>query len=175
MFRRLAVPLLYRVSPIILLLPSIIGPSLWPLCLSGFAPPVAASLFLFLRSVFPVLLLLCHRGVLQVVSFARHLFGCFLPSVLLRWFSRFVSPSRFFPIALPRKFCLPFGQVPVAHYVSPILHFRFSLSCICSSNAAPSSLLGCVAQLLSFPSRFPVIFGRLGPPVFAASCICCIC
>ena len=76
-------------------LPFIIGPSLWPLRLSGFAPLVAASLFLFLRSVFPVLLPPCRRGLLQVFSSARCLFGCFLPSVLIRSFPRFVAPSRF--------------------------------------------------------------------------------
>ena len=35
-------------------------------------------------------------------------------------------------------------------------------------NVAPSRLLGCVAQLLSFPSRFPVILGWL-----RLSCLCC--
>ena len=35
-------------------------------------------------------------------------------------------------------------------------------------NVAPPRLLGCVAHLLSFPSRFPVIFGWL-----RLSCLCC--
>ena len=114
---------------------------------------------------------------------SRRIAGCFFCSPPLWLF----PPVCVAPLVLPVCFSVSFSRL---RYPVSLFSFRpgscrslrlpdsaFPVFAIMhlSSNAAPSSLLGCVAQLLSFPSRFPVIFGRLGPPVFAASCICCIC
>ena len=73
-------------------------------------------------------------------------------------FSRLRYPVSLLPFrpGSCRSLRLPDSAFPV----SAIMHLP--------RNAAPSSLLGCVAQLLSFPSRFPVSFGRL-----RLSCLCC--
>ena len=56
--------------------------------------------------------------------------------------------------------CRPLRLPDSAYPVFAIMHLP--------RNVAPSSPLGCAAQLLSFPSRFPVILGWLG-----LSCLCC--
>ena len=125
--------------------------------------------------------------VLQVLSFACYLFGCFLSSVLLRRFTRFAAPPRF-PNCVTPLVCFSFAQFPVTRYAFPILRLRFSPSCIfpviLPRRASLVALLSCslfptaahypqlVMSLLS--SLLPVLDVFVAsPPAFAAILLRC--
>ena len=105
--------------------------------------------------------------------FAGSPVGCFLPAVLLRWFSRFFAPSRF-PDCVTPLVCFPFAQVPLAGDVSPILHSRLLLSCVFPVMLPRRASLFALLRGSGFPAVPRFSLAGSASPVFAASCFCYI-
>ena len=105
--------------------------------------------------------------------FAGSPVGCFLPAVLLRWFSRFFAPSRF-PDCVTPLVCLPFAQVPLAGDVSTILHSRLLLSCVFPVMLPRRASLFALLRGSGFPEVPRFSLAGSASPVFAASCFCYI-
>ena len=105
--------------------------------------------------------------------FAGSPVGCFLPAVLLRWFSRFFAPSRF-PDCVTPLVCLPFAQAPLAGDVSTILHSRLLLSCVFPVMLPRRASLFALLRGSGFPEVPRFSLAGSASPVFAASCFCYI-
>ena len=105
--------------------------------------------------------------------FAGSPVGCFLPAVLLRWFSRFFAPSRF-PDCVTPLVCIPFAQAPLACDVSTILHCRLLLSRVFPEMLPRRASLFALLRGSGFPAAPRFSLAGSAFPVFAASCFCYI-